>query len=134
MSIGERPAVNTVDRGDTLKERRTKGNNAPSDRPRAFALSLDPDLDLPAHLFPFGEDRTAEHRVRALARGLASSPAWATMERAVLVVRTAPPPGLAVIGEVTEEDVVRLQRLPGQIRESVRQLRFVDYAGAEDAS
>ncbi len=115
-------------------------------RPMVVGLSLEPEDIIPLHLYPFGgddrvgggdrageEDEAAEtdERLLALARGLASSPAWAAMRDAIIVVRTDPPAGLAVLGNLTDEDVSRLQMLPGQLRQGLKRLRHVDYSTVE---
>jgi hypothetical protein len=110
-----------------------------SRRPRAFGLPVDPHRLLPADRYPFGMDPAfdlehvpaAARRVVALARALVSSPVWAEMEEAILVVRAEPPEGMVFMGNFTDEEAARLEWLPAQLETQLPHLRYVSWAQAE---
>lgn len=102
--------------------------------PRAFGLSLDPDVLLPPHRYPFGLSDGRAGRVEALARALASSPVWSPMEEAILVARTEPPEGIAFLGSFTEEEASFLEWLPGQLEGTLPRLRYLSWADSELAT
>ena len=99
-------------------------------RPKVFGLRIDPDRLLPAERYPFGTG--GGERLVELARALASSPVWEKDDDAVLVVRTEPPAGLAVIGYLSEETEARLETLPAQLETLLPRFRYVSYARAEE--
>ena len=109
--------------------------------PRVVGLGIDHLLELlPAvyggspPTFPQEAPRTEPVRARqleALARALASSPAWREMEDAVMVVRTAPPMGIAVMGHLDAEDLSRLEALPSQLESELRRIRYVGWPDVE---
>ncbi len=68
----------------------------------------------------------------ALARGLATSPAWGEMPGAVLVVRRTPRPVLGVIGRFDAAAEARLEVLGPQLAKGLDCLRYVDYSQAQD--
>ena len=72
-------------------------------------------------------------RVVALARALASSPSWKEMPDAIMVVRTEPPAGIAVMGYLDEEDFARLKVLPGQLQTELPRLRYLNWQQVEEA-
>ncbi len=71
-------------------------------------------------------------RVVALARALASSPLWKEMPDAIMVVRTEPPAGIAVMGYLDDEDFARLKALPGQLQTELPRLRYLDWQEVEE--
>ena len=68
----------------------------------------------------------------ALAKGLATSPAWKEMPGAVLVVRLIPTPILGVIGRFDEAAEARLTTLGPQLANRLANLRYVSYSQAEE--
>jgi hypothetical protein len=110
-----------------------------SRRPRAFGLPVDPHRLLPPDRYPFGMDPAPglEHvpaparRVVALARALVSSPVWAEMEEAILVVRAEPPEGIAFMGRFSDEEAARLEWLPAQLETQLPHLHYVSWTQAE---
>ncbi len=70
----------------------------------------------------------------ALARALASSPAWHDMHDIILVVRQAPRPLMGMLGYFTPEAQSRLAALSWQIEHVVPRLRYVNYRQAEKAA
>lgn len=112
-----------------------------SRRTRAFGLPVDPHRLLPPERYPFGMAPAPElehvpvaaRRVVALARALVSSPVWAEMEEAILVVRAEPPEGIVFMGNFTDEEATRLEWLPAQLENQLPRLRYVSWAEAEAA-
>jgi hypothetical protein len=108
-------------------------------RPQAFGLLIDPDQLLPTEHYPFGLDPEPElagvpeaaRRVVALARALASSPAWAEMEEAILVVRTEPPQGIAFLGHFSDDEAARVKWVPAQLRGQLPHFLHVSWTQAE---
>ena len=110
--------------------------------PQVVGLDVDHLLELlpdvytgEPHFSPQGTPRTEPvqaGQLQALARALASSPAWAQMEEAVMVVRTAPPMGIAVMGQLDAEDLSRLEGLPDQLESELRRVRYVNWQGIEE--
>jgi hypothetical protein len=107
--------------------------------PKAFGLFIDPEQLFPPDRYPFGMDPAPglEHvpaRARpvvALARALVSSPVWAEMEEAILVVRAEPPEGIAFMGRFSDEEAARLEWLPAQLEIQLPHLRYVSWTQAE---
>lgn len=99
---------------------------------RVLGLSIDPDDLLSYDRYPFGPEGDGPGRLVELARALASSPAWSEMPDAILVVRTQPPAGLALIGRFSPGQVARIEVLPGQLRSQLSHLRYVSYQQAEE--
>ncbi len=104
----------------------------PSRQPRVFVLPL--DAALLERTEGYGGFSTDGERYAALARALTSSPLWAGMEGCVLVVRAEPPARLAVLGRFTEEELVRLEALSGQVELTLGRLRYIGWADAEKAT
>jgi hypothetical protein len=98
---------------------------------RAFGLKLDARLLRPLAKFSGGRRLTPSERVRGLAHALASSPVWARLEHAILVVRAEPPAGLAILGIFDDAAAARLELLPQQLQHELPRLRYVDYFRAE---
>jgi hypothetical protein len=69
----------------------------------------------------------------ALARALTSSPPWKEIHDAVLVVRTAPIPLLAILGYFDDEQRARIGALRWQLENILPRLRYVNYRNAEKA-
>ncbi|MEJ2503067.1 MAG: hypothetical protein P8177_07065, partial [Gemmatimonadota bacterium] len=104
-----------------------------ADGVKAFALSLDPDALLPPDRYRFdATPADAGTRLLDLARGLASSPAWAAMTDAILVVRTEPPAALAVLGRFSPAEEVLVDALPGQLQTELRRFRYVPWGEVEE--
>jgi hypothetical protein len=99
---------------------------------------IHPDHLLPRQRYPFGLEVEGKvlpapgARVAALARALVSSPLWREMERAILVVRTEPPEGIAFLGHFSDEEAARVEWLPAQLQSQLPHLRYVSWAQAED--
>lgn len=53
------------------------------------------------------------------------------MERAILVVRTEPPEGIAFLGHFSDEEAARVEWLPAQIQSQLPHLRYVSWKQAE---
>ena len=68
----------------------------------------------------------------ALARSLASSPAWKDMPGATLLVRSAPLPVLGVVGHFDAAAEARLERLGPQLAGAIEHLSYVSYSQAEE--
>jgi hypothetical protein len=100
--------------------------------PRVFGLTIDPDELLARDTYRFGPDLDAEQRLLALARALASSPAWADVEDGIMVVRTQPPMGIALIGWFDPAEAARAEWLPGQLATGLPRLRYVPWAQVEE--
>jgi hypothetical protein len=103
----------------------------PSGTLRAFGLKLDARLLRPLARSSSGARLQPAERVRALAEALAASPVWATLEHAIMVVRTEPPAGLAILGAFDDAATARLELLPQQLQHELPRLRYVGYARAE---
>jgi hypothetical protein len=99
--------------------------------PRVFGLTIDPDLLLPPERYPFGVKGGRAGRLIALGNALASSPAWRRMGDAILVVRTDPPEGIAMIGSFSDDTAHLVECLPGQLQSQLPRLRYVSYRQAE---
>lgn len=69
----------------------------------------------------------------ALGRALTSSPAWHEISDAVLVVRLAPTPLLAVLGYFDDEQRARIGTLRWQMEHVLPRLRYLSYRRAEKA-
>jgi hypothetical protein len=100
--------------------------------PRVFGLTVDPDEMLPPDTYRFGPELDAGQRLLALARALASSPAWADVEDGIMVVRTQPPMGIALIGRFDPAEAARVEWLPGQLATELPRLRYVSWARVEE--
>lgn len=96
-----------------------------------FGLTIDPDEVLARDTYRFGPELSAEQRLVALARALASSPAWADVEDGIVVVRTQPPMGIALIGRFDPAEAARVEWLPGQLGTELPRLRYVPWAQVE---
>ncbi len=69
----------------------------------------------------------------ALARALASSPAWVEMDNAILVVRPGPTPLLAMLGYFDANHQAKLAALSWQLEHVLPRLRYLNYRQAEKA-
>ena len=106
--------------------------NGGSRTPRVFGLTIDPEELLPRDTYRFGPELDAEQRILALARGLASSPAWADVEDGIIVVRTQPPMGIALIGRFDPVEAARVEWLPGQLAIELPRFRYLPWARVEE--
>lgn len=73
-----------------------------------------------------------EARLSTLADALSSSPLWAEMPHATLVVRAEPSPLLGVVGYFDAAGEARLEGLRWQLEHVLPRLRYVGYAQAEE--
>ncbi|MFQ5680298.1 MAG: PqqD family peptide modification chaperone [Gemmatimonadota bacterium] len=95
-------------------------------QPRAFVLDLG---QLSVGTAAGGGDWTP----LSLAEALASSPLWAEMADAVLVLRPGPRPLLAVIGEFSRAEAAGVEALAGQLEHALRHLLYLTYEDVENA-
>lgn len=100
--------------------------------PRVFGLTIDPDELLLRDRYRFGPELDADQRLLALARALASSPAWADVEDGIMVVRTQPPMGIALIGRFDAAEAARVEWLPGQLATELPRFRYVPWPRVEE--
>lgn len=96
--------------------------------PTVFALPLDGLPSLTRVLPETG--LSSEAPARILARALASSPMWAEMGEATLVIRSDPAV-LGVFGRFDDRATARLESLFGQLGKELPRLRYVDYRQVE---
>ncbi len=97
---------------------------------RPLALTLPAGEVLAALAETFGDAEEGD-LLEGFAQALTAGPAWERIETAVLVVRTAPAPLLGFLGAFDEAEEARLRALQGQLRHTLRRLRYVCYAQAE---
>jgi hypothetical protein len=95
---------------------------------------LDPGSRVLANAAVYRDMPTPADRLRALARALAASPGFHGNSESVLVVRTAEPMRLALIGRFSPSERTRIEALPGIIEKGLRRLRYVSYDDAERAA
>jgi hypothetical protein len=100
---------------------------------RALCLNLQrEELEALARTVDDEVIRTADDLIVAFARAASQSPP-ASRVQGVLISRGGRQPGLAVIGDLDEAAVVRVEELFDQVEESLRFLRYVSYHAAEHA-
>ncbi|MCL7960323.1 MAG: PqqD family peptide modification chaperone [marine benthic group bacterium] len=95
---------------------------------------LDPGTDVLAQAPVYRDMATSADRLRALGRALTASPRVRDMEEAVLVVRTAEPMRLAMVGRFSPAEAARIAVLPAILEKGLSRLRYVSYADAERAA
>lgn len=74
---------------------------------------------------------TFENGVQPLAEAFASSPPWASMPRAVTVVKDGPSPAWGVLGWLDDAQAARVEAAAWQVPQTLARLRYVDYSQAE---
>lgn len=98
---------------------------------REAVFVLNPEPDVLAASPVYRDMPTAADRLRALGSALAASPGFHAMEDVTLVVRTAPPARLALLGTVSEAEAARIEAIPTILNMGLRRLRYVTWEEAE---